>query len=578
MKKIVIAAAIIAAGAGAYWYTQHGSSSSASANPLLDYIPADTPVFTGQLKPFPLKNYLQSISSNYQQYSTDSLAQLGDLDSPMAKFFVSIYKQYMDGMKDPTALLKTFGLPNEIKPYFYTLGVVPVLKTDINQIDAFWAVLDKAEQESGYTHEKRTLAGIDYRAYSFAEEGSTDKADLLFAHKDGILTVTFSASSIEPEVLEMALGLKKPAQSLAASGMLQEIIKTHCFMDDSISFINHVEIVKAITSQDGNMLAKQLTKFLAEEGQGEDPLAQIRTPECRTELTAIAANWPRTVGGLTAFTSTEKESHMAASFVIESKNQAILTALQKMRGFIPAHLADINSTIFSMGLGIDVNEVAPSLTAIWDDLQKPQLTCAPLAELQAELSQQSPAMLGMFTGMANGVKGLSVSLLDYKMSSQDQEPKLESLDALISLTADNPSMLFNMVKPFAPMLAELQVADNGEPTDLSPLLMLPPELNIKPMLAIKGQHLVVYSGDKGLALANKLASEKPSANGLYSMSADYGKMFTPVLTLLEMTGEPVPEELQALKDYNMRVQMSFDVNKQGLVFGSVMNSKASDKK
>ena len=45
-----------------------------------------------------------------------------------------------------------------------------------------------------------------------------------------------------------------------------------------------------------------------------------------------------------------------------------------------------------------------------------------------------------------------------------------------------------------------------------------------------------------------------------------------------MTGEPVPEELQALKDYNMRVQMSFDVNKQGLVFGSVMNSKASDKK
>lgn len=578
MKKIVIAAAIIAAGAGAYWYTQHGSSSSASANPLLDYIPADTPVFTGQLKPFPLKNYLQSISSNYQQYSTDSLAQLGDLDSPMAKFFVSIYKQYMDGMKDPTALLKTFGLPNEIKPYFYTLGVVPVLKTDINQIDAFWAVLDKAEQESGYTHEKRTLAGIDYRAYSFAEEGSTDKADLLFAHKDGILTVTFSASSIEPEVLEMALGLKKPAQSLAASGMLQEIIKTHGFMDDSISFINHVEIVKAITSQDGNMLAKQLTKFLAEEGQGEDPLAQIRTPECRTELTAIAANWRRTVGGLTAFTSTEKESHMAASFVIESKNQAILTALQKMRGFIPAHLADINSTIFSMGLGIDVNEVAPSLTAIWDDLQKPQLTCAPLAELQAELSQQSPAMLGMFTGMANGVKGLSVSLLDYKMSSQDQEPKLESLDALISLTADNPSMLFNMVKPFAPMLAELQVADNGEPTDLSPLLMLPPELNIKPMLAIKGQHLVVYSGDKGLALANKLASEKPSANGLYSMSADYGKMFTPVLTLLEMTGEPVPEELQALKDYNMRVQMSFDVNKQGLVFGSVMNSKASDKK
>ena len=55
MKKIVIAAAIIAAGAGGYWYTQNGAGSSASANPLLDYVPADTPLFSGQLTPFPLK-------------------------------------------------------------------------------------------------------------------------------------------------------------------------------------------------------------------------------------------------------------------------------------------------------------------------------------------------------------------------------------------------------------------------------------------------------------------------------------------------------------------------------------------
>ncbi|MCU8036324.1 MULTISPECIES: hypothetical protein [unclassified Shewanella] len=578
MKKIVIAAAIIAAGAGGYWYMQNGAGSSASANPLLDYVPADTPIFSGQLKPFPLKAYLQSISGNYQQYPSNTLDELGVQDSPMGKFFVSIYQQYMDGMKDPALLLKTFGFPDEVKPYIYTLGALPVLKIDVNQAEAFWAVLDKAEKDSGVTHEMRKVGDVDYRAYALSDESSAEKAELLFAQKDGILTMTFSTSITEPELLEMAFGIKKAPQSLAASGILEDIIKTHGFKDDSISFINHVEIVKALTSADSNMLAKQLNQFFADESAGEDPLAQIRTPECRTELTAIAANWPRTVAGLTAFSVTEKESHMAASFVVETKNQPILAAMQKMRGFIPSHLADIDSTIFSMGIGLDINEITPSLTAIWDDLQKPQLTCTPLAELQAELSQQSPAMLGMFTGMANGVKGMSVSLLDFKMSTQDQEPKLESLDALVSLSAENPSMLFNMVKPFAPMLAEVQLADNGDATDLSPILMLPPELGVKPMLAIKGQHLVVYSGDKGLALANKLAGEKLSANGMYSLSADYGKMFTPVLTLLEMSGEPIPEEMQMLKDYNMRVQMSFDVNKQGLVIGSVANSKATEKK
>ncbi|MGI2022384.1 hypothetical protein [Shewanella glacialipiscicola] len=578
MKKIVIAAVIIAAGAGGYWYTQNGAGSSVSANPLLDYVPADTPLFSGQLTPFPLKAYLQSISGNYQQYPGNALAELDELDSPMGKFFVSIYQQYMEGIKDPALLLKTFGLPDEVKPYIYTLGALPVFKIDVNQVDAFWAVLDKAEKDSGVSHEMRKIGDVDYRAYMLSDDNAVEKIELLFAHKDGILTMTFSTSLTKPDLLEMAFGIKKAPQSLAASGILDDIIKTHGFKNDSISFINHVEIVKALTSADSNLLSQQLTQLLANENVGEDPLAEIRTPECRAELTAIAANWPRTVAGLTEFSVTEKESHMAASFVIETKNQPILAALQKMRGFIPAHMADINTTIFSMGIGLDVNEVAPALTAIWDDLQKPQLTCAPLAQWQSELSQQSPAMLGMFTGMANGVKGMSVSLLDFKMTTHDQDYQLESVDALVSLSAENPAMLFNMVKPFAPMLADVQLADNGDATDLSPILMLPPELGIKPMLAIKGQHLVMYSGDKGLQLANKLAAEKLSTNGMYSLSADYGKMFTPMLTLLEMSGEPVPEEMKMLKDYNMRVKMSFDVNQQGLVIGSVANSKATEKK
>lgn len=578
MKKIVIAAAIIAASAGGYWYTQNGAGSSASANPLLDYVPADTPLFSGQLTPFPLKAYLQSISGNYQQYPSNALTELDELDSPMGKFFVSIYQQYMEGIKDPALLLKTFGLPDEVKPYIYTLGALPVFKIDVNQVDAFWAVLDKAEKDSGVSHEMRKIGDVDYRAYMLSDDSAAEKVELLFAQKDGILTMTFSTSLTKPDLLEMAFGIKKAPQSLAASGILDDIIKTHGFKNNSISFINHVEIVKALTSADSNLLSQQLTLLLASENTGENPLAEIRTPECRAELTAIAANWPRTVAGLTEFSVSEKESHMAASFVIETKNQPILAALQKMRGFIPAHMDDINSTIFSMAIGLDVNEVAPALTAIWDDLQKPQLICAPLAQWQSELSQQSPAMLGMFTGMANGVKGMSVSLLDFKMTTHDQDYQLESVDALVSLSAENPAMLFNMVKPFAPMLADVQLADNGDATDLSPILMLPPELGIKPMLAIKGQHLVMYSGDKGLQLANKLAAEKLSTNGMYSLSADYGKMFTPMLTLLEMSGEPVPEEMKMLKDYNMRVKMSFDVNQQGLVIGSVANSKATEKK
>ncbi len=566
MKKMFIAAALIAAGAGGYWYTQQGASQA--ANPVLDYIPADTPVFSGLLKPFPLKQYLQSISGQYQP-PQDLLIQLDKFDAPTDKFFASIYKQYVNGSQNPEQLLKTFGLADDIQAYFYTLGALPVIKVEVSSIAAFWAVLDKAEQESGFSHEVRQLGDVDYRAYQLSSPIDAKPVELLLAYKEGMLTLTFANGMTDVEVLELALGLKKAPQSLAATGMLQEIIKSHGFMQESVGFINHVEIVKALTSTDGNLLAKQLTALFSP--REEEAFSDIRTPECRSELTAVANNWPRTVMGLNAFSVTDKQSHMSASFVLESKKQTILSALQALRGFIPAHLTEINSSIFSMGLGIDVAQLSSSLNTIWEEWQKPAFSCAPLADWQNELSTQNPAMLGMFTGMANGVKGINLSLLDYKMDAKTQE--LESLDALVSLSAEKPQMLFNMVKPFVPMLADISLADNGEPTDLSALLMLPPELKTKPMLAIKGQNLVIYSGDKGLALAEQLANEQATANGLYRMSADYGKLFTPLFTLLEMSGEPIPAELETFKDYNMRVQMSVDVNSQGLVFGSVMETR-----
>ena len=228
-----------------------------------------------------------------------------------------------------------------------------------------------------------------------------------------------------------------------------------------------------------------------------------------------------------------------------------------------------------MGLGIDLNQFIPALTSIWDDMLTPQYQCQVLQEVQDEMSGQSPAMLGMFTGMANGVKGVAASLIDYSFSDDQDNPALESVDAIISLSADNPSILFNMMKPFVPELADIQLSDNDEPIDLSYLLDLPPGYGVKPQMAIKGQHLVIFSGESGEAKANELAGEALINNGLYSLAADYGKMITPLVALAEMNGEPVPEELSMMKGYNMQVKMGIDINHNGIVFDSVVDNKVA---
>ncbi|MDD8061270.1 MULTISPECIES: hypothetical protein [Shewanella] len=574
MNKMAIAAVVLAVGAGGYFLSQQGAS-VVKNDPMLDFIPADTVMFSGQLAPFPLKDYLYSIAGNYQTNGLDDILQLDASSSEQERFFISLYKQYMNVLPTPDVLLATYGLPDSVKSYFYTLGALPVMKIQLSNPSAFWVELDRAEQDSGLAHTTGSVGETQYRAYSLTDANEQEQINLVFAEKQGWLTVTLNTSFNQVELLEMALGEKPVEKPLSDTTMLQDIAKSHGFMQDSISFVNHVELVKGLTTTDGNMLAKQISKMA--ETQGEDPFAELKMPTCQTEFAAIAANWPRTVMGLNSYSISREESDIDAAVVVESNNQVILSALAKMRGFIPAFDNSDHDNILSMALGMDVNKLAPALTEVWKDLQTPSYQCEALAQMQGELDELNPAMLGMMTGMANGVKGMSVTLADYKLTEVNGEPSFEKLDALVTVSAENPIMLIDMVKPFFPPLANIDLKDNGDPVDITPLLMLPPEFGVSAKMAVKGNHLVVYTGDRGTELADGLFKQTLSGNGFFDFAVDYQKMFMPLVDVIEMSGEPMPEELEALKDYNMRLKMSVDFTDKGIVIASKVNSKASVK-
>ncbi|MCL1041659.1 hypothetical protein L2712_08410 [Shewanella marisflavi] len=569
MKKALVAAAIVAIGAGGYWAMQQAPKSV--DNQVLAYVPADTPLFSAQFEPFPIKDYIDALPEAQKQYPKEIKTLLSEEDDPRAQFFFRVLERYFDASQSGQQLIDTFGLPEKLTSYFYTLGVMPVVKLDVASPDRVWAVLDRAEADSGMTHDAKQIGEVKYRSYRLTDEGESERVDLIVAIDKGMLTLTLDTSFLEPELLEIALGIKPVEQSLAKAGTVDAIINKHGFSKAGISYFNHEEIVKAITTSDGNQMARQLTKIFAL--IKDDPFGELRSQACHRELSGIAANWPKTVIGYTDFEVKNKQAKLGFSTVIESNNQVILGALQQMRGFIPAHTQKIDSGVFSMALGIDVNQFVPSVSKIWDDLLTPSYQCEPLAQLQSEMEGQSPAMLGMFTGMANGVKGVSVSLLDYALENDTQQIALKSLDAVATLSADDPATLFNMVKPFAPELANVSLPSDGSAIDLAAALHLPPSLGVSAKMALKGQHLVIYTGDKSEAIADKLAGEKPVANGLMSLSADYAKLFTPAMNLMAMSGEPIPEELEALKDYRTKLQLGMDINDKGIVFDTLMQTR-----
>ena len=571
MNKTLVIAAIAAVAVGGYVIKQQ--SSPAPYN-VLDYVPADTPIFSGQLAPFPLKDYLASVPTN----PNDQLAlnDLYDENNPGLNFSLKLFKTYQEQLNDPDKLLKTFGLPDNLRAYFYTLGLFPVLKVEIENPQAFWELLDKNERETGFTHRQGTLQKLNYRAYPLTDANNPAHLELIFAIDKGLLTATINSAYNEQSLLENALGLTKAKNSLAASGKIAQIIKTHHLKEASVSFINHIELVKGLTTKDGNQLAKQISQ-LEKQLNKTSPFATIRTSECATDFASIAKNWPQTVIGYTGLKIDATQSTQEITTVIESKNQPILNALQAIRGYIPEYTANIENNVFTMGLGLNINQLTSSLTSIWHDLQTPSYSCRPLAQLQNQIAKsgESIGMLGMAASMANGIKGASIGILDYTMSSINNEPALKSLDALFTLSADDPQQIFNSIQMFSPELQQIQLGANSDPVNLNTIYPVPSELNLDPKLIIKDQHIVVYNGDKGKKAAQNLSSQPLKANGLYNLSFDFKKIFTPLATAMKLTGNEIPENLQFLADYDTRIKMNFDITPQGLTFNTYVNNKSA---
>jgi hypothetical protein len=579
VKKILIpiVAASIAA-TGAYLYQKQ----TPSYNVLKD-IPANTPLFVGSLEPMPLKDNLitaAKYSNPNDIEKLESLYAIPENDSPAIQFFFSLLKEYHEGLATPELLLKKFGLADNVRGYFYTLGLLPVLKIEVENPQAIWDLLDRKELETGFSHEQRTIKENPFRLYRLTAPNDDNQIDLIIAQANGILTVTLSAEFVPDDLIASALGIDKPTVSLADSNTLDNIVKQHKFSEEMIGFINHVAIVDAITGTEDSILAKHLTTLM--DKNNNQAFKSIQNPICQQEFGTIAQNWPRSAFGYTKMDMTKDQSTFDFSFVIESKNKVILDALKSLRGFIPSYVKDSDNTAASASVGLDVGNLASALTSIWDDLQTPTFQCAPLASIQSNISEsgQSIGMVGMSTNMAAGVKGLSAALFDYNISKEadTQEPQLTSLDALIALHADNPEAIFNSIKLFIPQLQQVQLTNNGPEISLDTLYPIDPALNIAPKLAIKGNHLMIYNGDKAKQEADKLADEKLVKNGLYQASYNTLKIFAPLKETFENSDDiNIPQELSVLFDYDITMGISLDVNDQGIYYDTKLTTKPLEK-
>lgn len=516
MQKWIGAGVLVVVAGGGLAWQQGWLGDTASPAEMTAHVPADTVMYLGgsadpalmqQLRSTPLMPASQSELSELIQ----ELHNAGE-DSPAARFARHLLADLLTHSTTYGALVDHYGFDLTRPQAIYMDGLVPVIRLGVTDEATFWAPLDEASAASGLQPRDEQLGDARVRTWRLNPDADRS-VDLAVRVADGTATISFFIYSDDTATKRLRMALDRPEQSLADSGELKEIRKSHGFDTSMTAFVHLERLVRGVMEPGSNSLARQLHPAIRD-ASGK-PIEQHMEASCRNELVALVSQMPRLVAGNTGSTS---GSTLSSRTVLELKNGNVVENLSKLRGHIPTHSQDAENQILGLGLALNIDNLVPASTALWNQFVQADFSCPQLVSAQQQMSNASPAMMGIFAGMAQGTSGAGFSLYDLKLSPTQPVP--EHYDFLFSIATANPQPLLSLLgsTPFGRMI---RIPQDGSLSDID-LSFIAPGMSIR--AGIQGNHIVAFKGEKAQQAVDRISSESLDANGLTSLTVNYPRL------------------------------------------------------
>ena len=575
MRKTLIAVAVIAAGALAYYKFGAGMA-GAQALPGLDYVPADTALLSAQVTPIDLGSYLSSLGMGPQNYDANMQQAFADMaaetSEPQFKFGLALGQTYMKALSEPASFSSNTGIKAQIRSLTYMVGLSPVVRVELADEAAFWRLFDDAEKSTGFSHVAQQINSVKYRQYRFTHEELS--LDLLVLVQDGWATIAVTSEKFDKQHLAILVHAEKPEQNLANTSVIKDLQQKYQLDAGAFGYLSTAQFTKFLTSKDGNRLAKDVEAVFG--AQTNVVLADWRNAACDADVAAISASWPGLFIDNKFDLSNSAKVKAIGRILIPTENQETVKLLAALRGFLPAHTVSVeNSGMFSTAIGLDVAQLAPTLGKLWTGLTEPAYSCQPLAEMQTQMKQSNPLAAVAMAGMASGLQGISVTINDAEMDLTTSN--LKSADALVTISAENARTFFEGLKAFYPPLANVALPAAGEELDVATIAPEVAMLGIQPKLALSDSHLLLYVGPTATTQSAAVAKESLSKNGLLSFGMDYGRFFKTLESSMKASGTEVPPDFQQFGGSNMKMTIKMDVNQQGFILNTDMEMAQATK-
>lgn len=526
------------------------------ASPLA-FVPADTPYLVANLEPMPdavVKRWSAQMQSAWpMMFGGIDQALIEMAKEPTGAGYAPVLRAVLDEVRERNTPEKwqEIGLDPKGLSAFYGVGLLPVLRMQLTDPDAFRAAVARIEQKAG---SKLGVAKIgEQDVWTFGNEPVIG----LMAIESRHLVVTMLPSGADDALKRRVLGMDRPAQSVAESGAMAQFNKTRGYLPYASGWIDMKRLVALVPDDPA---IKTMWSALHED-------APVFDAACRSELDAMAANVPLLAMGYTKLDANRMDVHARIDLA-----PALAAALVKVGGTPPGPAS--KDVLFDMGVGVPVLRARDFWVAQAEAMQKAPFACALLAPLNASVADAKKQMDVTIPPPFADLTGLRISLDRIALPVGDAPP---DVSGRILVGSTNPAFLTSLAQMTVPALANLKFANDGTP------VAIPSDAVPGGFAANLELHAAIGSNAFGIAVgkdqvaALKAAVTAPAGDAGVWMDASYsGKLYDLIADGIDRYGAMIPAEQRAQLDSTQKLYRMYSTWFKRFEFRVSVNSAGID--
>ena len=425
--------------------------------PMLKYVPADSPYFMATREALPEQDifdiFQRTQPNNSLETDLEELRRtLPDIEDDVQRSMMTLLIAMGEELVGVETLddVHALGLKMGPQAAFYGLGILPVLRFELHDEDAFRDTLERILTKAEINPSAATTNGNDY--WELTQEGSI-KA--ILAIIDQQLLVSVVPQDASDELLAQVLGNSLPDSSIGETGALAEIEQRHGFTPYGAGQIDSSRLLNELSTP---------THTGTQALMDAVDLAPLDLSSCQADIDRITSRFPGLAMGAREYSLERMEMNL----ILET-DEGIVSDLRALTTQVPG--LGSSEGMASFGLGLDLPVLTQTIQKYAREVREKPFSCDELQDLNRSWNEITMAVNNPITQMI----GPSLSGFNARIDSLAMKNGDPIATGILALASQNPLSLLSTASAFLPELSAIGLEPGGEAKKIKSML-LPPDM------------------------------------------------------------------------------------------------------